>query len=254
MKSSIIASEKACNFRFPDACNQLASILSQERNDSSGKAKSREIRERGCRNGEAYSCRMLGVLEANIDPNLSQTFFSRAAELYKSGCERGVDPQSCMWLAFSLRDGNGVEKDLAGARQAKGREVALRNARCDDGILDECGRLASEVVYDSSSGREDLIKALSQSKQLCDKKVAEACRVAAEANGRINSEKNALSPESWLLLEDAKKILKLECDDQIYDSCVWLGQVIYDREPERAKKFYEIACDAGDDFGCLLNR
>lgn len=102
--------ERGCNANEGMACEKLGDLI-----EAQDPAKALNLYLRGCDDSAAGACGKAGAVfykSQQVAGNLA-----RAIELFKRGCSRGTDIDSCTTLANCYLEGRGVSRDVAQAAE-----------------------------------------------------------------------------------------------------------------------------------------
>ncbi len=185
------AFEKACDGGIGPACFYLASYfeggLYGKDKDA---AKARSYMERGCTQGDGFTCSQLGrsLRDANEKDPDSFKFANRA-------CDLGDKP-GCFQAISQLMKGEGVAKDPAKA-------AAILKRTCDAGEGKRCAELGLLMLGDKlvDNNKEAALEYIARGCELGRK---DACALAAQAYGG----KMGVPADK----EKAKSFMKRSCD------------------------------------------
>ena len=233
--------EIACNNKLPWACVRLSNMYSSEWVTTHDEAAGKKILEKGCSQGDGFSCVMLYAWAKNDGLDLQQISIKhqKAISVSEAGCKNGyyTDCVARARIADVPLDGTVNIRAILSA--------------CQAGSLGHCSSFKVLRYFAEEESAEKLIteealsqaaaKALQLSDQRCEYGDASACILSHDAH----------SEEIWM--DRALAALQNQCDQYGYGSgCMEVGELLTVslERPEQGSVYYKKACDMGITAAC----
>ncbi|NUP11171.1 MAG: sel1 repeat family protein [Polyangiaceae bacterium] len=233
MKGAESAYQKACNAGVPQGCTGLGYVWSKS-DDSSLKAKSTDLLEKGCAKGDGRACSGLGQ-QARIRRD-----YDGALNGFVRGCKKQY-ARACFYAGNILAKQNKWEGD---------QELFFRKA-CAGGDARGCLAMGSFLQNgpERAEGQKYVNDGVKQLTAECNKGKGESCEVLGDF---YNGKYGKMSPQG----DKAVGFYQSACDAGQEDACFDAGLILESgsggarSNPSKAKELFAKACDKGHDAAC----
>jgi uncharacterized protein len=159
-----------------------------------------------------------------------------AVPLFEKSCQAG-DAPSCRMLGRSYQLGDApLAKDEA-------RAGALYRQACNGGDDQACASLAA-LLEDGKGGPKDRIEAGKLYKRACDGNQLGACAKAGKLMGSGPAKNDIV----------AQMAFQRGCARLDAASCQGLGRAEFARNPDEAKRHFQLACNQRDQLACAASK
>lgn len=223
---------KDCQVQCDKGNAASCGILGEARAEARDYAAALPLLTKGCGGGQARSCANQGII---VGLGLgTKADVPASVALFQKSCEAG-DPVGCRELGRNYLFGNApLTKDEAKA-------ATLFRQGCDGGNVESCSFLAASFE-DGKGVAKDLTQATELRKRACDGGMKEACAAAGRAY-----ETGQGAPKNEIL---AQILYQRGCFRGAGAACTGLGRTQFARQPDMAKRSFEMACNFRDALGC----
>jgi uncharacterized protein len=211
-----------CDKGNAGSCAALGAIYLRERDV----AKAKPVLQKGCDGDDAKACVNLGIVTQDA---------AAAVKLFEKGCSASI-ALGCEKLGRAYLAGSG------GLAADPAKALAHLRTGCEGGQDTACAA-AADLLASGKGGAQDVKGAMELHKRACDGSVAASCTELGKLHetGGPGMGANAII---------AEMLYRRGCYRGSADACFHLGRLEIARNPDSAKRSFDMSCMRQSKLGC----